>query len=53
MVYLMRYRTLAELVATSKVESDRGLQHQTESLAEWTLESWRLLEADPLPVPTR
>lgn len=42
-VYLLRYRTLAGLVALP------DLSAQSKLLADWALESWDILEADPIP----
>ena len=51
MVYLLRYQTLPDLVASAELLGKPELSGQAEVLADWALESWALLEQAPLPVP--
>lgn len=48
MVYLLRYQTLADLVAATGNSAAGDLREQARVLADWALESWALLEGDPL-----
>jgi hypothetical protein len=48
MVYLLRYQSLADLAAVADQDPAADVTEQARALAEWALESWAMLEADPL-----
>jgi hypothetical protein len=49
MVYLLRYRSLTDLVAAIDQAPASGIDEQARVLADWSLASWAMLDADPLP----
>jgi hypothetical protein len=48
MVYLLRYQSLSDLIPSPGDVIGSGIDDQARTLSSWALDSWAMLEADPL-----